>query len=113
MPRILIISLFTFSIFLTLITTIVLRKGRIPIKYSLVWYFPSFSLFLIAIFPNFISKISTLLGFETISNFVLSIIIALLLFVIMSLTIIVSGLKKKVTLLIQELSLLKSKENKK
>lgn len=39
------ISLFAFSILLAIITTVVLRKGRIPIKYSLLWYFSSLVVF--------------------------------------------------------------------
>ena len=48
------------------------------------------------------------MGFQTMSNMVIGIILVLLTFLTMALTIIVSGQKKKTTLLIQEISILKS-----
>lgn len=107
------ISLFAFSILLAIITTVVLRKGRIPIKYSLLWYFSSLVVFLVAIFPFTIEFVANMLGFTTLSNLITAMIIAILLFLTMSLTIITSGQKKKITLLIQEVSILKEKINKK
>jgi hypothetical protein len=110
MSNSLIITLIIFSIVLFIITTIVLRKGRIPIKYALVWYFSSISLFIVALFPFILEWVASFLGFKTVSNLVVGIIISLLLFITMSLTIIVSGQKKKITLLIQEVSILKSEK---
>lgn len=98
-----------FAIILIIVTTIVLKKGRIPIKYSLLWYFSAIIIFAVAVFPFILEWISEIIGFKTISNFVIGIIIALLLFLTMSLTIIISGQKKKITLVIQEVSLLKEK----
>lgn len=113
MSLVLRLSLIIFSLVLAVITTMVLRKGRMPIKYSLLWYFSSLVIFLVAVFPVVIEWVANLLGFKTLSNLILAIIIALLLFLTMSLTIITSGQKKKITLLIQEMSTLKSKIEKK
>lgn len=110
MSNSLIIVLILFSLALFIMTTVILRKGRIPIKYALVWYFSSVSLFLVALFPFILEALATFLGFKTVSNLVVGIIISLLLFITMSLTIIVSGQKKKITLLIQEVSILKNEE---
>ncbi|HIU40556.1 MAG TPA: DUF2304 domain-containing protein [Candidatus Aphodocola excrementigallinarum] len=107
------IILLVFSIVLAIITTVVLRKGRIPIKYSLLWYFSALVVFLVAIFPFIIEFIADMLGFTTLSNLIVAMIIVILLFLTMSLTIITSGQKKKITLLIQEVSILKEKINKK
>lgn len=107
------ISLIIFSVILSIITTGVLRKGRIPIKYSLLWYFSSIIIFLVAVFPFTIEWCANILGFVTLSNLIIAIIIGILLFLTMSLTIITSGQKKKITLLIQEVSSLKEKVNKK
>ena len=109
MSKALIIVLIIFSLALFIATTGVLKKGRIPIKYALVWYLSSFIIFAVAIFPFLLEMVAKFLGFKTISNMVIGIIISLLLFITMSLTIIVSGQKKKITLLIQELSMVKSK----
>lgn len=103
------ISLIIFSVILAIITTVVLRKGRIPIKYSLLWYFSSLIIFMVAVFPFTLEQVANMLGFKTISNLIIGIIIGILLFLTMSLTIISSGQKKKITLLIQEVSTLKNK----
>ncbi len=107
------ISLIVFAVVLSIITTAVLRKGRIPIKYSLLWYFSSIIVFLVAVFTFIIEWCANLLGFATLSNLIVAIIIGILLFLTMSLTIITSGQKKKITFLIQEVSSLKEKVNKK
>ena len=111
MPLNLIIALITFSIILFIITTIILKKGRIPEKYSLLWYFISLVIFMVAVFPNAFAYITEKAGFQTMSNMIIGIVLVLLTFLTMALTIIVSGQKKKITLLIQEISILKS-ENK-
>ncbi len=54
-------------------------------------------------------SLAKFLGFELLSNMVLCIFIGLLLFLTLILTVMVAGQKKKTTLLIQELSLLKRK----
>lgn len=105
------IALIIFSIILALVTTKILKKGRMPIKYSLLWYFCSLIILLVAIFPFLIECVSKLFGFKTLSNLIIAVILALLLFLTMSLTIITSGQKKKITLLIQEISMLKSEKN--
>ncbi len=107
------ISLLLFAIVLGVVTTIVLRKGRIPIKYSLLWYFCSVIIVLVAIIPFAMDFFADLLGFATISNLIIGILITLLLFLTMALTIITSGQKKKITLLIQEVSMLKNEVHKK
>ena len=38
MPLNLVIALILFSVILFIITTIILKKGRMPEKYSLLWY---------------------------------------------------------------------------
>lgn len=107
------ISLISFAIILSIVVTMVLRKGRIPIKYSLLWYFSSLIVFLVAVFPFSIEFVAKLLGFTTLSNLITAIVIGILLFLTMALTIITAGQKKKITLLIQEVSMLKEKVNKK
>lgn len=105
------VSLFLFAVVLFMATTIVLRKGRIPIKYSLLWYFCSFIIILVSVIPFTMDYVARFFGFATISNLIIGIFISLLLFLTMALTIIISGQKKKITLLIQEISMLKEKVN--
>ena len=103
----LIISLIIFSIILAIITTIVLKKGLIPAKYSILWYTIAIIILLVAIFSTPLSQLAHFIGFETLSNLVIAVILVLLIFLTMSLTIIVSSQRRRITLLIQELSILK------
>ncbi len=103
------ISLLIFSVILFIITTVVLKKERIPIKYSLLWYFSAVIILLVSIFPTALELFQNFFGFEALSNLIIGIFISILLFLTMSLTIIISGQNKKIILLIQEVSALKSK----
>ena len=40
------------GIFLIVMVTIILKKGRIPMKFALVWYVPSIAIVLLALFPG-------------------------------------------------------------
>lgn len=93
----------------------ILRKGRMNIKYSIIWLFAFGSLFICLLIPGLLPKITKLLGFGLSSNMIIVCFIAILIFINISLTIIISGLNEKVRLLIQEVSLLKngSEENEK
>lgn len=107
MSKILSLTLIIVAIILILLTSYILKKGRIPEKYSLLWYGFALILLLVAIFPGMFSFVSKSLGFEVMSNLVIGLIIGLLLLLTMALTVIIAGQKKKTTLLVQELSLLK------
>ena len=106
----LIITLIVFSVILLITTTIILKKGLVSVKYSLLWYFIAIIIFLVAVLSGPLESFAHLVGFQTLANLVIGIVLALLVFLSMSLTIIVSTQRKKTTLLIQELSLLKSKQ---
>ena len=107
------ILLLVFSIVLSFVTTVVVKRGRMPIKYSLLWYFSSLIIFILAVFPFIIEWVAELFGFITLSNLITSIMIGILLFLTMSLTIITTGQKRKITLLIQEIFMLKEKKDRK
>lgn len=96
------------SFILFIVIIMILGKRRIPVKYSLVWLFSSFLILLIAIVPQLFQKIAKALGFVTMSNMVIGLFIFILLMITIILTVIVSGQRKKITLLIQEVSMIKS-----
>ena len=87
----------------------ILRKGRIAIKYALVWFFAALVLLLFVIFPGLMNSIANFLGFEVGSNMIFAGLIAMLIFINIALTVIVSGQSSKIRLLIQEVSMLKGK----
>ena len=88
-----------------------LKRGRIPVKFALLWIFISVILLLVGLFPEIISSVAGLFGFKTMSNMLIGILISMLIFITIALTIIVSGQKYRITLLTQELSMLKEKVN--
>lgn len=46
-----------------LVTLRLLRRGRIPVKFSILWFIVAVILLVVGIFPNFIVLISTRIGF--------------------------------------------------
>ena len=98
------ISLLLVAFLLIIVTLVTLRKNKINVKFAIIWFIPAIA---IALLPNLFIKFAQLFGFQTISNLIIGFILVLILFLIMSLTVIITGLSKKNVLLIQEISLLK------
>ena len=92
-----------------LVTLQLLRRGRIPVKFSILWFIVAVILLVVGIFTNFIVLISTRICFISMSNMLVGILIFLLFAMCIALTVIVSGQATKITLLIQEVSMLKKK----
>lgn len=96
---------------LVILSTYFLRKGRIPEKYALLWYAMALILLLVAIFPGLFTWFAKRLGFYPMSTFIIGLFILIILLLVMALTIMMAGQKKKTTMLIQEISILKSDSN--
>lgn len=96
-----------FSIFIILFILHLIRKEKVNIKYSLIWLILFFALLLCLFIPGLLDYITKLLGFQTASNMVLSLLIAVLVVINIANTVINSHQDKKIRLLIQEISLLK------
>ena len=109
MSRQLRVVLIVLGITLIFIILSLIAKRKLPIKYSLFWFFSAFIILLVGIVPNFIRIFTKLIGFETTSNLVIDVIMGLLLLITLLLTIIISEQKRKIVLLIQEISILKEK----
>ena len=108
MPINLTITLIVVSLFLILLTSYFLKIGRIPEKYALLWYLFSIIILIVSFFPNVFESLAKIVGIQLLSNMFIAILIWVLFLLVMSLTIMMSGQKKKTTLLIQEISILKS-----
>ena len=108
MPLNLRLGVLIIALVLAVVVIRILHKGRIPVKYYLLWGLGVLILLFLAIFPNVLIKIANLVGFQTVSNMVIGVLLVILFFITMSLTVIVSAQKRKITLLVQEISLLKS-----
>lgn len=105
------ISLFITACFLIASTLFILRKNKISIKYFLIWALVPLTLIILVIFPNLLANFAKIIGFETISNMLTGVFIVLLFLITMMLTMIVTHQKRQITLLIQEISILKETLN--
>ena len=109
----LVVTLIIVSILLIIFTTHFLKKGKLPVKYSLLWYAFSVIILLVGIFPQIFTFIYVKLGFEVMSNMIIGIFIGLLIVFNMALCIMIANQKQKIIMLIQEVSTLKAKDDKK
>lgn len=105
------LALIAVSALLFILTVYYLRKGSIPLKYSLVWLGVSIVLLCCAFLPEWLINITKLLGFQTTSNLIIGILFVLLFIICIVLTIVVSSQSKKIILLVQEVSMLKKQMN--
>ena len=105
------LSILIIALILAAVIIRVLHKDMIPVKYSFLWAIGVIVLIILSVWPNILVSLANLIGFQTISNMVTGVLFVILLFITISLTVIVSGQKKKITLLVQEISLLKNRVN--
>ena len=88
---------------------ILLRNRKIDLKYSLLWLLSAIVLIVATLFPQIIYFLSALIGIETPINLVLIFTGMFSVLIILSLTVIVSKLNKKITELVQSLALLEKR----
>ncbi len=101
------IALFIFSIIWLVIILNLLKRNKLPIKYSLVWIIAICVLLIISLVPFILEFFAKSFGFLTMANLVIGIMITLLLGITLILTVIISQQKKQITMLIQEVSIIK------
>ena len=85
-------------------------KGRLLLKYSLLWMVLSIVLLLCAIFPQAIGEIGNFFGIATPANFVFLIGFVCLLGICIALTVIVGWQARDVRYLVQEVALLRKEQ---
>lgn len=103
------LRIFLFFILISFIILILhtIKKKRLLLKYSLLWLAASLFMSICIIFPQTLNFVCTLLGIELVSNLVFLLGFLILLALTFVLTIIVSEQKKKVIILVEEVSILK------
>ena len=106
------LTLVIFSLVLIFLISYLLNKGRITVKYALVWYISVLIILILSFFPGIFKFFARLLGFQLVSNMVIVLLIGILFILMIAHTIMMAGQKKKTTLLIQEVSLLKKEVEK-
>lgn len=106
------LAIFLVALILFIFVMYLLRKGRLPIKFALLWLIAILLLFIVAIFPDMLMWLMRLIGFVTLSNMIIGILFVILIFITISLTVIISGQREKIRILIQEVSILKEEVKK-
>lgn len=112
MSKTLMIFLISFALVWIIIILKCVRKEKISVRYSLIWFLMAFSILIVGVVPGFADVIADFFGFLTVSNMVIGVILTLLMLITLVLTMIVTEQKNQIKNLIQEISMLKSKENK-
>lgn len=100
-----------FSLFLLVFILRFIRNNKLKIKYTLIWFILFYIFFLILVIPKFLEFLTNFLGFQTPSNMILCLLIAILIVINISITGILTSQDKKIRILVQEISLLKEKVN--
>lgn len=103
------IFVLSFAILLFLFLIKLVKDKNVSVKYALVWLIPLMVFIISILFPKFFINIAHLIGFDTLVSFVFCILFAFLIIICMVLTVIVTRLRNRQKILIQELSLLKEK----
>ena len=82
-----------------------LKKGRLALKYTLLWLLFGIVQLLMAIFPNAVRDIFAHIGIEIASNGVFAVVLFFVLAILISITSVISKMNDKITVLTQQLSL--------
>ena len=101
-----------FSVFIIMFILHLVHREKINVKYSLVWLILFIGLLICLFIPGLLSYITKVLGFQTASNMILSLLIAVLVIINITNTVINSSQDRKIRLLIQEISILKKDREK-
>lgn len=86
-----------------------LKKNRFLLKYSLLWIFAGVVMLLFAIFPQLLDSLAELFGIYNPVNALFAIVLFCIIFILVSLTAIVSSLNEKVKRLVQNQALLEER----
>ena len=98
-----------FLLIIMFVITMFVKRSKISVKYSLIWYFICIILAILTIFPEILGFFTNLLQIHVASNMIFALMLAGLFVINISLTIIVSEQKEQIKNLIQEVSLIKKK----
>lgn len=101
------IALIIFSIILIIFVSVLVARGKIPIKYSLLWYAFAVLVFLVGIIPDVFGAFGRLIGFYIMSDLVISVILVVLIFLNIALTVMIASQRRRINLVSQEVALLK------
>ena len=86
-----------------------MKKGRLSLKYTLIWFLSGIVMLICTIFPQLVGKITRLIGIYSEVNAVFFIGVCFLLLIILFLTSVASGLSERVRTLTQTQAMLEQR----
>ena len=86
-----------------------IRKNRVALKYALLWLFSGILLLLLAIFPQLLDSMARMIGIYSPVNALFAVLLCCGLVLMISFSVIMSGNKKAIVRLTQEMSLLENR----
>ena len=99
------LSVMVICVIFALYITHLVSKGKLLLKYSLLWLLLALIMLLCAAFPNGVVFLAHIFGFEMTANFIYFIGMFCLMVIALSLTVIVSKQAKRINVLVQRLAL--------
>lgn len=110
MSKSLAIALVIFATIWFIALVIAIRKEKISVRYSLVWFFAAAMMLVVGAFPGIMEWANSIFHFATIANLVIGVLITLLMIITFVLTLFTTKQKKQIDSLIQDVSILKSEK---
>ncbi len=98
-----------FVIIYFVILTILLKKRKLALKYSLLWIFCGIFFLIIALFPKLLIFATSLFGMEVPSNGLFAMLIGSVILILMSLTVVISEMSSKNKTLVQKMALIEKR----
>lgn len=101
-------AVFAVVLFFSLIF-ILLKKNRIELRYSILWFFSGFVMLLISIFPEILNWFSNLVGINIPANALFAVTIFIILMLMLAFTSVISREKQEIIRLVQEMAILENR----
>ena len=86
-----------------------IRKNRVALKYALLWLFSGVLMLLLAIFPQMLDRMARMIGIYSPVNALFAVLLSCGLVLMISFSVIMSGNKKAIVRLTQEISLMENR----
>lgn len=86
-----------------------IRKNRVALKYALLWLFSGLLMMLLAIFPHLLDSMARMIGIYSPVNALFAVLLCCGLVLMISFSVIMSGNKKAIVRLTQEISLMEKR----
>ena len=103
------LDMFLGAVVILVVILWLLKKGRLTVRYSIIWLMAGGALLVFAVFPYIVLVLRDWLNMEMPVNVIFTLVLAFVLLLLLSLSTIVSGFAEKLKRLAQENALLEKR----